>query len=94
MKGALPFTLFLFCASGVLAHPKVLNINASISCIMVVTLLQTPIELSNYPLIIGLAILVYAVFAIRFTKVHVALLSILAFAAIYVMLIAVGILVL
>ena len=74
-------------------HPKVLNINASIPCIMVFTLLQTPIELSNYPLIIGLAILVYAVFAIRFTKVHVALLSTLAFAIIYVMLIALGALV-
>ncbi len=71
-------------------HPKVLNINASILCIMVITLLQTPIELSNYPLIIGLAILVYAVFAIRFTKVYVALLSTLAFAIIYVMLVAVG----
>jgi len=57
---------------------------------MVVTLLQTPIELSNYPLIIGLAILVYAVFAIRFTKVYMALLSTLAFAIIYVVLIALG----
>ena len=72
-------------------HPKVLNINASILCIMVVTLLQTPIELSNYPLIIGLAILVYAVFAIRFTKVYMALLSTLTFAIIYVMLIAIGV---
>ncbi len=71
-------------------HPKLLNINESISCIMVVTLLQTPIEPSNYPLLIGFAILVYAVFAIRFTKVHVALLSTLAFAIIYVMLIAIG----
>ena len=83
---------YLFCVRGALMHPKVLNINASISCIMVVTLLQTPIELSNYPLIIGFAILVYAVFAIRFTKVHVALLSTLAFAIIYVMLIALGVL--
>ena len=73
-------------------HPKVLNINAPILYIMVVTLLQTPIELSNYPLIIGFAILVYAVFAIRFTKVHVALLSTLTFAIIYVMLIALGVL--
>jgi len=55
------------------------------------TVFQTPIELSNYPLIIGFAILVYAVFAIRFTKVHVALLSTLAFAIIYVMLIAIGV---
>ncbi len=81
---------FFFVLRGVLMHPKVLNINASISCIMVVTLLQTPIELSNYPLIIGLAILVYAVFAIRFTKVHVALLSTLTFAMIYVLLVALG----
>jgi len=77
-EGSDPFTVF-FCARGCM-RPKVLNINASISRIMVVTLLQTPIELSNYPLIIGFAILVYAVFAIRFTKV-----------LIYVMLIAIGV---
>jgi len=50
-----------------------------------VVLLQTPIELSDYTLMIGLAILVYAVLAIRFTKVHVALLSTLGFSAVYVL---------
>nr|QNO49592.1 hypothetical protein IDCAPMJN_00029 [Methanosarcinales archaeon ANME-2c ERB4] len=59
---------------------------------MVVTLLQTPIELSNAPLIIGFAILVYAVLAIRFSKVHVALLSTLAFSVIYVLLLMTGVL--
>jgi len=57
-----------------------------------VVLLQTPIELSDYPLIIGLAILVYAVLAIRFTKVYVALLSTLVFSVIYVAMLAAGIL--
>ncbi len=73
-------------------RPKVLNITTSFHAIMVVTLLQTPIALSNYPLIIGLAILVYAVLAIRFTKVHVALLSTLVFAIVYLILIKVGVL--
>ncbi len=50
-----------------------------------VVLLQTPIELSDYTLMIGLAILIYAVLAIRFTKVHVALLSTLGFSAVYVL---------
>nr|QNO41914.1 hypothetical protein MBIDIGPM_00018 [Methanosarcinales archaeon ANME-2c ERB4] len=59
---------------------------------MVVTLLQTPIELSNAPLIIGFAILMYAVLAIRFSKVHVALLSTLAFSVIYVLLLMTGVL--
>jgi hypothetical protein len=57
-----------------------------------VVLLQTPIELSDYTLIIGLVILVYAVLAIRFTKVHVALLSTLGFSAIYVLMLMVKIL--
>ncbi len=55
-----------------------------------VVLLQTPIALSDYTLMIGLAILVYAVLAIRFTKVHVALLSTLAFSVIYVALLMVN----
>ncbi|MEA1907048.1 MAG: hypothetical protein U9N12_08895 [Euryarchaeota archaeon] len=50
-----------------------------------VVLLQTPIELSDYTLMIGLVILVYAVLAIRFTKVHVALLSTLGFSVVYVL---------
>ena len=54
-----------------------------------VVLLQTPIELSDYTLIIGLVILVYAVLAIRFTKVHVALLSTLGFSVIYVLMLMV-----
>ena len=57
-----------------------------------VVLLQTPIALSDYTLLIGLAILVYAILAIRFTKVHVALLSTLAFSVIYVALLMVDIL--
>ncbi|MCK4458210.1 MAG: hypothetical protein KAU52_00590 [Methanosarcinales archaeon] len=57
-----------------------------------VVLLQTPIELSDYTLIIGLVILVYAVLAIRFTKVHVALLSTLGFSVIYVLMLMVKIL--
>ncbi len=57
-----------------------------------VVLLQTPIELSDYTLLIGLAILVCTVLAIRFTKVHVALLSTLVVSAIYVMLLMAGIL--
>lgn len=57
-----------------------------------VVLLQTPIELSDYTLIIGLAILVYAVLAIRFTKVHVALLSTLGFSAVYVLMLMGGVL--
>ena len=59
---------------------------------MVVTLLQTPIELSNAPLIIGFVILVYAVLAIRFGKVHVALLSTLVLSIIYVLLLMTGVL--
>ncbi|KAF5410600.1 MAG: hypothetical protein U9N46_14835 [Euryarchaeota archaeon] len=59
---------------------------------MVVTLLQTPIELSNAPLLIGFAILVYAVLAIRFSKVYMALLSTLAFSIIYVLLLMTGVL--
>lgn len=57
-----------------------------------VVLLQTPIELSDYTLLIGLAILVYAVLAIRFTKVHVALLSTLALSVIYVLMLTVNLL--
>ncbi len=57
-----------------------------------VVLLQTPIEMSDYTLIIGLAILVYAVLAIRFTKVHVALLSTLGFSAVYVLMLMGGVL--
>ncbi len=57
-----------------------------------VVLLQTPIALSDYTLLIGLAILVYAILAIRFTKVHVALLSTLAFSVIYVALLMVDLL--
>ncbi len=57
-----------------------------------VVLLQTPIELSDYTLLIGLAILVGTVLAIRFTKVYVALLSTLVVSAIYVMMLMTGIL--
>lgn len=56
-----------------------------------VVLLQTPIELSNYALIIGLAILVGTVLAIRFTKVHVALLSTMVVSAIYVFMLMAGV---
>ncbi len=59
---------------------------------MVVTLLQTPIELSNAPLLIGFAILLYAVLAIRFSKVYTALLSTLVFSIIYVLLLMGGVL--
>jgi len=59
---------------------------------MVVTLLQTPIALSNYPLIIGFAILLYAVLSIRFIGVAKGLISSFAFSALYVILVAIGVL--
>ncbi len=59
---------------------------------MVVTLLQTPIELSNAPFLLGFVILLYAVLAIRFSKVYMALLSTLAFSVIYVLLLMAGVL--
>lgn len=55
-----------------------------------VVLLQTPIELSNYPLILGLAILVYAVLSIRFIRVYMALLSTLIFSILYLVVIKIG----
>ena len=63
--------------------PESLKYQQISGCNMVV-LLQTPIALSDYTLLIGLAILVYAVLAIRFTKVYTALLSTLAVSVIYV----------
>lgn len=71
--------------------PESLKYQHIAGCIMVV-LLQTPIALSDYTLIIGLAILVYAVLAIRFTKVYTALLSTLALSVIYVALLMVHLL--
>jgi hypothetical protein len=71
--------------------PESLKYQQISGCIMVV-LLQTPIEASDYTLLIGLAILVYAVLAIRFTKVHVALLSTLALSVIYVLMLTVNLL--
>jgi hypothetical protein len=76
---------------GLAKPPESLKYQQISGCNMVV-LLQTPIALSDYTLLIGLAILVYAILAIRFTKVHVALLSTLAFSVIYVALLMVDLL--